>query len=161
MCAFDHPNSDGAKCHFTAYQSNVCYLGTLDGEKNELNNPISTELYLKISRCLNLITEFRSIHSKEHPLPDTISSDNIRSTKFPHLISTGSAKEKFIFAKLMSITHTEDTCSSICFTHIPSTPACHFFILHGGECMLGNFGFNGALTLPSVALSAYYNESMF
>ena len=57
MCAFDHPNSDGSKCHFIAYESNICYLGNLTGETNLLNNPILTDLHLKIGRCTETISE--------------------------------------------------------------------------------------------------------
>ena len=65
MCVFDHPNSGGSKCHFTAYQSNICYLGTLAGETNLLDNQISTDLYLKIGRCMETISKFIYFHSNE------------------------------------------------------------------------------------------------
>ena len=38
MCAFDREKSDGTKCHFTVYDSNSCYLGTLSEETGLLTN---------------------------------------------------------------------------------------------------------------------------
>ena len=56
-----------------------------------------------------------------------------------------------------------DTCSSLCYTHNPSPKPCHFFILHDGDCMLGNYAKSGSpQTMPVPAgqqLTAYYNES--
>ena len=50
MCAFDYPNVDGSNCHFISFESNICYLGSLAGEKNLLANTISTTLYLKTGK---------------------------------------------------------------------------------------------------------------
>ena len=51
MCAYDWEKaSDSNKCHFTVYDSNTCYLGTLmAGETNLLSTvPVTTaHLYLK------------------------------------------------------------------------------------------------------------------
>ena len=38
MCAFDREKSDGTGCHFTIYDSNSCYLGTLSEETDLFSN---------------------------------------------------------------------------------------------------------------------------
>ena len=86
--------------------------------------------------------------------------DGFRTAKFPYDTLTGSMKQNMIYNKLSGISYTEDTCASLCYTHSPSTPICHFFILDGSACALGNFGFNGTQhSLTSATLTAYYNES--
>ena len=49
MCAFDQPNAAGQNCHFTALDSSMCHLGTLDLETSVLANPVAgVDLSLKI-----------------------------------------------------------------------------------------------------------------
>ena len=49
MCAFDRKRADGNACHFTVYDSNSCYLGSLSGETALLSTaPVTTaDLQLK------------------------------------------------------------------------------------------------------------------
>ena len=70
-----------------------------------------------------------------------------------------------LFWTILHPLHSLDTCSSLCYTHNPSVTPCHFFIVSGGDCMLGNYELvNGTGTIPGSAgtsLTAYYNESKF
>ena len=54
MCAFDRERDDGSGCHFTVYDSNSCYLGSLSGETALLNaSPVtSADLQLKDGKIL-------------------------------------------------------------------------------------------------------------
>ena len=157
MCAFDQPTVDGTRCHFTTVSASTCYLGTLGEETNLLNNPTSTAFSLKTSKPQHQIC------SLSHKLcfSDALYMGGFRTAKFPYSTTTGISKQDLIFNKLAGIAYTEDTCASLCYTHSPSTPVCHFFILDGTACALGNYGgFNGtqhALTSPT--LTAFYNES--
>ena len=47
MCIFDHPNSDNASCHFTAFVSEVCYLGNFGEEKSLLADTLDADLRIK------------------------------------------------------------------------------------------------------------------
>ena len=47
MCVFDHPNSDNASCHFTAFVSDVCYLGNFGEEKSLLIERPDSALHIK------------------------------------------------------------------------------------------------------------------
>ena len=55
MCAFDRERDDGSGCHFTVYDSNSCYLGSLSGETALLNaSPVtSADLQLKDGKIAN------------------------------------------------------------------------------------------------------------
>ena len=68
-----------------------------------------------------------------------------------------------VFKMLNGITYTEDICASLCYTHVPSTPACHFFVFTSGaaNCILGNFNYIGSENLNDNTFTAYYNESMY
>ena len=94
---------------------------------------------------------------------DALYMEGFRTAKFPYSTTTGSSKQDMIFNKLAGISYTEDTCASLCYTHSPSTPVCHFFILDGTACALGHFGaVNGTQHyLTSPTLTAYYNKSGF
>ena len=157
MCAFDQPTVDGTRCHFTTVSASTCYLGTLGEETNLLTNPTSSSFSLKTSKPQHQISGL----SHKLCFSDALYMEGFRTAKFPYSTTTGGSKQDLIFNKLAGIAYTEDTCASLCYTHSPSTPVCHFFILDGTACALGNFGgFNGtqhALTSPT--LTAYYNES--
>ena len=95
---------------------------------------------------------------------DVLTATGFLLDKFPTTTHTTKAKESMVFFKSNDITYTEDICASLCYTHIPSTPACHFFSYYNNlGCMLGNFDLNGvgSQTLPNIAnlLTVYYNES--
>ena len=47
LCAYDVPNSDDSKCHFTVHDSNKCYLGSFDNTKDLLASPVAEDLHLK------------------------------------------------------------------------------------------------------------------
>ena len=78
---------------------------------------------------------------------------------FPHTTTSHQAKEEYIYEALNAISYNDETCSSLCYMHIPSTPKCHFFIQYGGICMLGNFESTGTYSAPSDAFTASFNES--
>ena len=78
---------------------------------------------------------------------------------FPHSTTSHEVKEDYIYQELSSLTYTIDTCSSLCHFHTPSTPACQFFILYDGKCMLGNFESTGTYSAPADSFTAYFNES--
>ena len=88
-----------------------------------------------------------------------MSNDQIKSTMFPYTTTSHQAKQEYIYQGLNAITFNDETCSSLCYMHIPSTPKCHFFIQYGGICMLGNFESTGTYSAPSDAFTANFNES--
>ena len=78
---------------------------------------------------------------------------------FPQSTTSHQVKEDYIYQELSGFTYTVDTCSSLCQFHTPSTPACHFFIVYDGKCMLGNFNSTGTFSAPADSFTAYFNES--
>ena len=90
---------------------------------------------------------------------DVVSSDNIKGNIFPHSITSHQAKDEYIYQALNAISYSDETCSSLCYMHIPSTPKCHFFIQYGGTCMLGNFNISGTYSAPVSSFTAFFNES--
>ena len=48
MCAFDRKRDDGTACHFTVYESNSCYLGSLTGESSLLTSAPTTSADLQL-----------------------------------------------------------------------------------------------------------------
>ena len=90
---------------------------------------------------------------------DVVSSDNIKSIIFPHSTPSHQVKEEYIYQTLNAISYSDETCSSLCYMHIPSTPKCHFFIQYGGTCMLGNFNISGTYSAPVSSFTAFLNES--
>ena len=78
---------------------------------------------------------------------------------FPHSIASHQAKEDYIYQEFSGVTYTVETCSSLCHFHTPSTPACHFFIMYNGKCMLGNFESTASFSAPVDSFTAYFNES--
>ena len=50
MCVFDHPETTlNISCHFTAYASNVCYLGNFIAERTLLTDKVVADLHIKTS----------------------------------------------------------------------------------------------------------------
>ena len=83
----------------------------------------------------------------------------IKSNIFPHSTTSHQVKEEYIYQTLNAISYSDETCSSLCYMHIPSTPNCHFFIQYGGTCMLGNFNISGTYSAPVSSFTAFLNES--
>ena len=94
-------------------------------------------------------------------LSDIISSsvDNLRVVSFPHSTNSNEMKDEHIFQASNGISYTDDVCAALCYTHIPSATACHFFIQYGGICMLGNFNHSGTYSAPVSNFTPYFNES--
>ena len=90
---------------------------------------------------------------------DVVSTDNIKSNMFPHTTTSHQSKQEYIYEALSAISYNDETCSSLCYMHIPSNPKCHFFIQYGGICMLGNFESTGTYSAPNDAFTANFNES--
>ena len=51
MCAFEFDNGYESNCHFTVYDSNICYLGSLREETSILPTPVIADLDLKTCKC--------------------------------------------------------------------------------------------------------------
>ena len=159
MCAFDYPNVDGSNCHFLSFESNICYLGSLAEERDLLANTMSTTLYLKTGKKMSIRGVDRS---PSLCISDVLATAGLLLSKFPTTTTITEAKQAMVFQVFNGLTYTEDICASLCYTHNPSTPACHFFsVMSGVGCILGNYNHNGSMTLQNLAnpITAYFNES--
>ena len=51
LCAFEFDNGYDSNCHFSVYDSNVCYLGSLREETNISSTLVTADLDLKTCKC--------------------------------------------------------------------------------------------------------------
>ena len=54
LCAFEFDRGYDSNCHFSVYDSNICYLGSLREETNTLATKVTADLDLKTCKCLKL-----------------------------------------------------------------------------------------------------------
>ena len=54
MCAFEFDSGYDSNCHFSVYDSTVCYLGSLRAETAILSTQIIADIDLKTCKCQTL-----------------------------------------------------------------------------------------------------------
>ncbi len=64
-----------------------------------------------------------------------------------------------ICRSVSGVSHTAASCSALCFSHTVSSPACSFWVINGGTCMLGNL-FETTAFSTSYSGTAYFNQRL-
>ena len=97
-------------------------------------------------------------NSNDLSIAEALTAIPFLSTNFVYTVpSLGTINQRFIFEVLTATAHTFQTCGVACFARSLSTSSCHFFILDGSTCLLGNFFADSTYT-NTAALTAYLNE---
>ncbi len=87
---------------------------------------------------------------------DTFTTSNFGSSVPSH---GSQVAQKFIIKSASGVAYTADTCATLCYTHAYAPLPCHFYVLDGTTCKLGNFLQSTSETMGNADATIYLSES--